>query len=409
MRITIIALGSRGDVQPYAVLGKGLVAVGHSVSFVTTENFTPLLNSYGLRSEPLPGDAERVVKDAGANMAALSRAFNRIAAGIIDHAERIIPTIAEADLILNQLPLGAYGLDIAEKFGVPMWLVATIPLVPTSAFPMMGWPAAFARIPGYNRLSYRISELMGWLLLRPYLQRWRKDVLGLPKLSSQRYLQQLHQIPVLHGFSKHVVPPPPDWPPNVYTTSNWFEPQPNWQPPDELMRFIDGGSPPVYIGFGSMPIPSPQDTTQIILRALEQAGQRAILHAGWGSLGMTSLPDSVHPIEYAPYDWLFPRMSALVHHGGSGTTAAGLSSGIPALVVPILFDQYFWGQRIAELGTGPHPIPFKKLTAQSLADAIRTMTIENDMRVRAAGLGEKLRREDGLQAAVKMISQPHAP
>jgi len=409
MRITIIALGSLGDIQPYAVLGKGLVAAGHHILFITTENFTPLLKVYDLEPEPLPGDAERIVKDAGANMAALSRAFNRIAAGINDHAELIVPTLAEADLILNQLPLGAYGLDIAEKFGVPMWLVATIPLIPTSAFPMMGWPTGLAPIPGYNRLSYRISEQLGYALLKPNLQRWRKDVLGLPKLSSQRYLHQLHQMPVLHGFSKHVVPQPPDWSPNVYTTSNWFEPQQNWQPPDELMRFIDGGSPPVFIGFGSMPIPSPHGTTQLILRAFEQAGQRAILHAGWSSLGMTSLPDYVHPIEYAPYDWLFPRMSALVHHGGSGTTDAGLRSGIPTLVVPFIFDQHFWGQRIAELGTGPCPIPFKKLTSQALADAIRTMVNDDDMRVRAARMGEKLRIEDGLQVAINLINQSPAP
>ena len=409
MHISIIALGSRGDVQPYAVLGNRIAAAGHHVTFITTENFTPLLKASGLAPEPLAGDAEQVVRDAGANMAALSRAFAHVAAGIIDDANRIVPTLAEADIILNQLPLGAYGLDIAEKYGVPMWLVATIPLVPTSTFPMMGWPTAFSRLPGYNRLSYRISEQMGYTLLRPYLHRWRQDVLGLPKLSSQTHIHKLHQIPVLHGFSQHVVPPPPDWHPQVFTTSDWFEPQPNWQPPDELTNFINRGSPPVFFGFGSMPIPSAQSTTQLILQAVENTGQRAILQAGWGLLDAISLPDYVHPIEYVPYDWLFPRMSALVHHGGSGTTAAGLRSGVPALVVPFLFDQHFWGKRIAELGVGPRPIPFKKLTTESLADAIRALLNESEMRAHAAKMGGKLRREDGLQAAVQLITQSQVP
>ncbi len=194
-------------------------------------------------------------------MAALSQAFSRIAAGIIDRAERIVPTLAEADLIINQLPLGAYGLDIAEKFGNPMWLAGTIPLVPSSAFPMMGWAAALAHLPGYNRASYRISELMGFILLKPNLQRWRSDVLGLPKHIFQSYIHQLHKVPALHGFSRHVVPPPPDWPPQVFNTGDWFELHPKCQPPDELMHFISSGSPPIFIGFGSMPIASPQDTT----------------------------------------------------------------------------------------------------------------------------------------------------
>ncbi len=409
MKITIIALGSRGDVQPYAVLGKSLVAAGHRISFITTENFSPVLLRHGMVPEPLPGDAERVVREAGANMAALTLAFSRIATGIFVHAKRILPVLAESDMILNQLPLGAYGFDIAEKYGIPMWRVATIPMVRTSAFPMMGWPGVFTNIPGYNRFSYDVSELLAWLLLKKQRQHWRSRILGLPVRSRRSYFDQLHKMPVLHGFSSHIVPSPQDWPSNVFTSGDWIDPQPDWQPPDELMYFLDSGSPPVFIGFGSMPIASPQATTELILQALVQTKQRAILHSGWGSIGSFPLPNHIYQIEYAPYDWLFPRMSALIHHGGSGTTAAGFRSGVPTLVTPFLFDQRFWGDRIAQLGTGLHPIPFKKLTNDALADAIRVLVNNSMMQARAAELGEKLCREDGLQAAINLISQSPSP
>ncbi len=202
-----------------------------------------------------------------------------------------------------------------------------------------------------------------------------------------------------------MVPRPADWSEHIHTTGYWFPEDKSWEPPDDLSTFIEAGSPPVFIGFGSMPIKNPQRTTDIIFEALKQSGQRGILHMGWGGLGDRSLPDHIFKIDYAPYGWLFPRMAMIVHHGGSGTTAFGLRSGVPSCVVPFVFDQFYWGKRIAELGVGPQPIPYKKLTVERLREAINIGVTETSMRQKAMELGQRIRAEKGIQNAVEIFEQ----
>jgi UDP:flavonoid glycosyltransferase YjiC (YdhE family) len=168
---------------------------------------------------------------------------------------------------------------------------------------------------------------------------------------------------------------------------------------------MKAGSPPVFIGFGSMPIKNPRRTTEIILEALRQTGQRAIVHTGWAGLGLQSLPASVFRIDYAPYDWLFPQMSMVIHHGGSGTTAFGLRAGVPSCAVPFVFDQSFWGEQIARLGAGPEPIPYKKLTVERLREAIEMGVNNPQMKQNAIELGDKIRTENGIEAAVGIIEK----
>jgi sterol 3beta-glucosyltransferase len=203
-------------------------------------------------------------------------------------------------------------------------------------------------------------------------------------------------IPIVNGFSQHVVPRPPDWNENIHMTGYWFPEDKQWQPSSELSDFLEAGKPPVFIGFGSMPIKDQQRTTTIILEALKQSGQRGILHAGWGGIGNQPLPDSVFKIDYAPYDWLFPRMGMVIHHGGSGTTAFGLRSGVPSCAVP---------ERIAHLEVGPRPIPYKQLTAERLAEAIRLGVGDLQLRQNAFELGEKIRAEKGIEKAVNLVGK----
>ncbi len=173
----------------------------------------------------------------------------------------------------------------------------------------------------------------------------------------------LRRSPVIYGFSPSVVQKPPDWGDHVEITGYWFlDRQPGWQPPADLADFLAAGAPPVYIGFGSMSTRKPQETTELVLRALSRDRQRGLLLTGWGGLSEIDLPDYVFKIEFAPHDWLFPQMAAVVHHGGAGTTAAGLRAGIPTIIVPHFIDQPFWGQRVADLGAGPQPIPRRQLT-----------------------------------------------
>ncbi len=345
MHITILALGSRGDVQPYAALGRGLKAAGHQVRLISFEGFASLVAEDELDFYPIHGDAQSLVATAGANTLALVRSFGSLAEGYA--RDLSAPMLGETDLLINQLPVGLYGFDLAEKYAIPMALAAVFPLTRTTALPLMGFPKLGLR--GYNKATYYLGGMLAWQMFRPVINRWRKQTLGLPPLPLNGWLERLEKIPSLNGFSQHVVPRPPDWQEHVHISGYWFPENRQWEPPSDLAEFIKSGSPPLFIGFGSMPIKDPERTTEIILAALEQTGQRAILHVGWGGLGNRSLPHSVFRIDYAPYDWLFPKMSMVIHHGGSGTTAFGLRAGVPSCAVPFVFDQFYWGERIAQL------------------------------------------------------------
>ena len=403
MHITILALGSRGDVQPYATLGSGLKSAGHQVRFITFESFSSLVVENELDFHPIQGDAQALVATGGADMLGLMRSFGSLAEGYA--RDLSAPYLGETDLIINQLPAGLYGFDLAEKYNVPMALAAVIPLARTGTFPLMGFPKL--PLPGYNKMTYLLGEQMAWQMFRPVINHWRKQTLDLPPIPVKGYFSKFgtDQIPIVNGFSHHVVPHPDDWSKHVHVTGYWFPEDKSWEPPDDLSAFIESGEPPVFIGFGSMPIKDPQRTTEIIFEALKQSGQRGILHMGWDGLGDLSLPDHVFKIDYAPYGWLFPRMAMIIHHGGSGTTAFGLRSGVPSCVVPFVFDQFYWGKRIAELGVGPQPIPYKQLTVERLREPINIGVTDSGMQQKAIELGQKIRAENGIQNAVNIFEQ----
>ncbi len=415
MHITILALGSQGDIVPLATLGKGLQVAGHQVRLATFENFSQLVTTHGLDFWPVQGDSQSIMNanrglalaESGQSVIRLwvtvMRSFGALAGG---YARDLAPLAQQqTDVIINQLPGGLYGYDLAQKLGVPMLMAAVMPLTPTGAFPMLGFPALFARFSAYNLLSYHLAQQMVWQWFRPTINHWRKQKLGLPGWPIGGYFGRLkrEKIPILNGFSRHVVARPPDWGEHIHLTGYWFPEDSAWHPPDDLCRFIEAGRPPVFIGFGSMPVRNPERVTALILEALKQSGQRAILQAGWAGIGRNNLPDAVFKIDYAPYAWLFPQMAALVHHGGSGTTALGLRAGAPSLIIPFLFDQFYWGKRILALGVGPKPIPFKKLTAERLAQAISTATTDAQIGHRAAALADKIQQEDGIRKAVETI------
>jgi sterol 3beta-glucosyltransferase len=213
----------------------------------------------------------------------------------------------------------------------------------------------------------------------------------------------VRQYPALYGFSPSVIPQPADWH-HTQVTGYWFLDAANhWTPPATLTKFLDSGAPPVYIGFGSMGSRNPVETADLVLAAIERTGQRAILQSGWGGLMNANLPEHVLMVDSIAHSWLFPRMAAVVHHGGAGTTAAGLRAGVPSIVVPFFGDQLFWGQRVEKLGVGTAPISRKQLTVEKLARAIDQTVTDSIMRQRAAELGAKIQSEDGIANAVRVI------
>jgi UDP:flavonoid glycosyltransferase YjiC (YdhE family) len=313
------------------------------------------------------------------------------------------------DGIIHSFLMTVAGHEVARQLSVPdLSALVFATFAPTAAFPNPGFPE-LPLGPVYNRLTHWLFSQTFWQGNRLAYAWVRRRHPELDRLSGWAFDSSNEQpTPILYGFSPQVLPKPSDWDERVHVTGYWFlETASSWRPPRELVDFLGKGRPPVYIGFGSVITheKAAKRLTEIELEALARTGQRGLLVTGWGGLVKSDLPNDVLAIDFAPFDWLFPRMAALVHHGGMGTTAAGLRAGVPAVAVPFTADQPFWGRRIHQLGVGPRPIPRKRLTVEGLAEAIRAMADDQEMRQRAARLGEQVGAEDGVERAVEVIER----
>lgn len=417
MRITIIALGSRGDVQPYISLGKGLQETGYEVRLLTHQNFEGLVNTYGLEFWSARGNVQEVAESQEmsellekGNFLAIS-AFQAKAAqrAAVEWAEDGLAACQGVDMIIAGIGGLFIGLSLAESIGVPLLQAYYVPFTPTKAFLGVLFPQPSLQLGGsFNRLSHHLTRQVMWQGSRSADKLARQKVLGLPAAPFWGpYNSKLIQgMPVLYGYSPSVIPRPSDWNENIHVTGYWFlDSEDTWKPPSALMDFLESGSTPVYIGFGSMSNRKPEETAELVINALKMSNQRAILHSGWSGLQKSDLSDSIFMIDSIPHAWLFPRVAAVVHHGGAGTTAAGLRAGIPSIVVPFFGDQPFWGARVVELGAGPKPIPYKNLTAEQLSQAIQVAVTNDAMRQRAANLGTIIRSEDGVARALEVIQR----
>ena len=415
MKIVIFALGSRGDVQPYVALGAGLRAAGHTVHLLASADFRELVAAHGLEFVALSGNHEAIAQELqqlveqGRTLKVFSNQARLAEEQAHTAAAHGLAAAQSADLIVAGLGGMFVAWSLAEKLGVPFVQAHLVPFTPTRDFasvlapplpqtPLTSWT---------NALSHRVTEQMLWQMFRSADARARAEVLGLPPAPFWGPFDVLRDArPILYGYSAHALPRPSDWAPDIHVTGYWFlEPPPGWQPPPDLVRFLEAGLPPVYIGFGSMGSSRPEETADMAVQALSRIGRRGVLYGGWGGLRPEQLPDHVHLTGSVPHSWLFPRMAAVVHHGGAGTTAAGLAAGVPAVVTPFFGDQPFWGQRVHELGVGPQPIPRRRLTVDNLAEAIRIATTNSQMQTKAAELGARIRAEDGVARAVAVIER----
>jgi len=191
----------------------------------------------------------------------------------------------------------------------------------------------------------------------------------------------------------------------VSVTGAWFlDPPASFEPPPRVVDFLVSGPPPVYVGFGSMTVERPEVMTRSLLDGLRRARRRAILSTGWGGLAEAQAGDDVLFVGDVPHAWLFPRVAAIVHHGGAGTTAESLRAGVPQLIVPFLSDQPFWGHHVARAGLGPEPVPVGAFSAAALADALIRMD-RPAMRARAQEIGRRVREERGAAGAVEAMER----
>lgn len=416
MHITILALGSRGDVQPYIALGRGLKQAGYSVRLGAPENFQSFAAQYGLDFFPIaPGSQEIMAGEVGRRMMTTGRntpGFMYELARMVSAYSReclkmSLKACEHTDAILfNSFAL--MGFHIAEALHLPSAGAWIYPLNRTAQYPSMGLTPFVPQHGPFNWFTYMIDEQVIQHAFRHIFREWRQ-MLDLPPLPITGFYDYLYQLkmPQIYAYSPTVVPKPADWPDRFVVSGYWFLDQTEkFIPPVELSNFLEEGLPPVYIGFGSVVGKNTRRLTETVLDAIKHSGQRFILSKGWGGIETHLANDKkIFVVDEIPHDWLFPKMKAVVHHGGAGTTAAAMRAGVPSVIVPFSGDQPFWAERVRISGAGPAPIPHTRLSAERLAAAIKIATNDTSIQERARRIGEQIRGEDGISRAIQAIER----
>ena len=410
--IALLTYGTRGDVEPFVALAVGLQRAGFSPRLAAPAVFEPLAEAHEVPFRALPGDPARLARElvsmAGTSWPGMVRTVSRFVAPLAAQVfQSVIACAADADLIVHTFLMTQAGHELARRQGIPSISAQMFPVfAPTSAFPSVVSPdLPLGAL--YRRWTHAFVTQIFWQGGRVLYRSVRRAEPGLPPLSGWPFAAPAGKRPgLMFAFSRHVVPPPPDWEGIAEVTGYWpLGTREEWEPPSELLRFLDGGPPPVYIGLGSAVDAAGAAWIETAKTALMECGQRGVLDLGLSAAPREPLPESMAAVRDVPHAWLFPRVAAVVHHGGAGTTGAGLAAGTPTIVVPTTSDQPFWGRRVHALGVGPRPIPFRRLTARRLAEAISIAAGNGAMKARAVDLGMRIRNEDGVGAAVARISQ----
>ncbi|KAJ9271916.1 CAZyme family GT1 [Paecilomyces variotii] len=426
LNIVIQIVGSRGDVQPFVALGTELQRIGHRVRIATHNCFEQFINEAGLEFFPIGGDPADLmaymVKNPG-----LIPSMHSLRGGDIQKKRLMMAEIlhgcwqsclmpdpvTNAPFVANAIianPPSFAHVHCAQALGIPLHLMFTMPWSATRAFPhplanMHNVPADQDWV---NRVSYGVVDWLSWQGLGDVINDWRQHELELEpiSLSDGPFLLRTLNVPYTYCWSPGLVAKPDDWPENADVCGFFFRDPPDYQPSPQIAVFLNAGPPPVYIGFGSIVIEDPDRMIEILLQAIEDAGVRAIISRGWSNLTGPDLPHVLY-LDDCPHEWLFQHVSAVVHHGGAGTTACGLRNGRPTVIVPFFGDQPFWANMVSAARAGPDPIPQKLLSGPSLAQAIRYCLTPEAVQA-ARDIAIKMRGEDGVQAAVASFHR-HLP
>ncbi|KAG9660682.1 sterol glucosyltransferase, partial [Aureobasidium melanogenum] len=425
LNIVIHAVGSRGDIQPFIALGTELQRYGHRVRLATHDMFAAFVRKAGLEFYPIGGDPASLMAYMVKNPS-LMPSMKTMMSGEIGRKRQMIAEMLSgcwdscvlpdqfsgqpfvADAIIANPPSFAH-VHCAQALGIPVHLMFTMPWTSTRSFPH---PLAnLTNVDGShaaaNYMSYHVVELMTWQGLGDVINDWRESI----ELEPINYLDgpalaQMLKVPFTYCFSPGLVPKPKDWPDYVDVCGFFFRDTPAYEPEPALVDFLAAGPPPVYIGFGSIVLDDPAKMLSTILRAVKAAGVRAIISKGWSDFDGDA-SENIYYIGDCPHEWLFPRVAAVVHHGGAGTTACALKNGRPTLVCPFFGDQPFWGHMIAKSGAGPDPLPPRYMTVDTLAESIRFLMRE-ETSLAAEVIAERMDREQGVQDAVNSFHR-HLP
>lgn len=410
MNLTIVTYGTWGDVLPIAALAVGLERAGYGIRLLVPEDFAPVVSKTGLQIDLLPVNNHEVMKRVSSQTHPLKIMLairDQIAPALRRAGEYLAATPDESDALLANSWMLGIASAVAAARGQRLMHIALQPRIKTRQLPIATMPALPGWMPLqglYNSFTYDLSGHLRWLLYVRVFNSIRVDRLDGDLLTARDYAGLVDETPSITLVSPYLLPRPSDWKSHHRMTGFLFHDDLTWRPAPELLRFIESGPAPVYVGFGSVHDSDPERTTGLIVDALQRTNQRAVLYPGWAGLGKGDVPDSVYLLDYAPHSWLFPRMGAIVHHAGAGTTAAALRAGVPSIPVPHAGDQILWGRRLHAGGAGTRPLPKSRLSAQGLAD--RLVQVSRDPRInqRARTISEEIRAEDSIGMAQAAIA-----
>jgi len=414
MKISILTLGTRGDVQPFIALALGLKNKGYSVIICAPKSFKKLIEDYRIEFYPISSDYNELLNSPEGKTLLKYYPFSLI----FNFKKVILPFIykgfdeyldysKDSDLIIYH-PKVLVAPDIAEKYDIPCIIAGTVPMLSRTGEFLNPALKAYINTPKwFNRLSYSINSLLQ-LPFRGVVNNWRKSRLGLPGRKSFKDITKIkgRTIPIMYSCSKYVVEIPKDWNDTTEMTGYWFlDKTSEYQPHRTLEDFLNNPSPPVCFTFSSLPIKNPKKLIEIVAMALKDTGQRGIIVSGFTDLKVNNIPENILLTGPIPYSRLFPRVKIIVHHGGAGTTAEAIRAKRPMIITPYNVDQPFWAKRCFKSGVSTKPIPFRKLNSRNLAVAINQIMENKSYSQKAEELGKKISSENGVESAIKFIEK----
>ncbi len=421
MRITILTWGSHGDVLPYISLALGLMDRNHDVILAAPWNFENAIRRHGIQYMPLHGDSQELLDSpegrkwvaAGDVRTFMKEMGNIFSARKVELRRDSLAACASSEAIICGTLMAYYAAILSEKLGIPLLYANVNPVyVSTKAFPHFVLSSRSLRLGWLNALTYSlVFNAIHKQLAGDFIE-FRKDLL-LDANQAIPFRQILRKgFPVVHGYSPELLAKPKDWGEKICISGIWKTDARHLRkepPPEDIVRWIDAGTPPLYIGFGSMPVANPGKVQAMIIDISKKTKSRLILHGSWPDLGDNKDPALYHLNQFIDLEWLFPRCSVLIHHGGVGTTHLGIAAGVPCVICSIFADNALWGERLTRMGLGRH-IPLKDLKIDRLSKAIREVQTGR-VRENTTRIGCKLEQEDGLKTALDFVETnlSHAP
>ncbi len=423
MKITIVTVGTRGDVEPFVALGCGLQKAGHTVKIATHAAFESFVREYDLDFALISGSVQEAINSTEARetleknkttFAFIMKVRQKAAPLVLTAVKELAEACKGSDHLMCT-PLTMYiTFFIAQEFSIPLSVGCVSPAGPTRDFHSIIVPPPFAWLPGfakraYNFSSHRIMGNLVWQGQRPLLNAAWREVFGHGLPLREPLTAAFTKTPPLmfYAYSKHVLAKPADWSKVQCVTGYWFlKPSHYWKPDAGLEKFLQSGSKPVYIGYGSMNDGQNKNgkIKDLILETVRRAGQRAVVlnaDLGWAQ---NELPENIFVTEPVPFEFLFPKMAAVIHHGGAGTTAAGLRAGVPSVITPLIYDQRFWAWCVENIGAGTKPVAWSRLTPDNLSASISSALTSTDIKNKARLASERINQEDGVAKAVELFN-----